>query len=99
MVLPSAEGMDLFKIAGRTISGWIPNEGSHAFNEASSGLRPSAYLPNAATTIWSSCMSGARRFPPLLNTLDEDIIDRKSTRLNSSHSQISYADFCLKLKP
>src|SRR2546430_11752971 len=24
--------------------------------------------------------------------------DRKSTRLNSSHSQISYADFCLKNK-
>src|SRR2546430_9404607 len=24
--------------------------------------------------------------------------DRKSTRLNSSHSQISYAVFCLKLK-
>src|SRR5256886_4938984 len=26
------------------------------------------------------------------------IIDRKSTRLNSSHSQISYAAFCLKKK-
>src|SRR5688572_31524850 len=26
------------------------------------------------------------------------IIDRKSTRLNSSHSQISYAVFCLKKK-
>src|SRR5688572_32480506 len=25
-------------------------------------------------------------------------VDRKSTRLNSSHSQISYADFCLKKK-
>src|SRR3989475_5462357 len=25
--------------------------------------------------------------------------DRKSTRLNSSHSQISYAVFCLKKKP
>src|SRR2546430_10464460 len=25
-----------------------------------------------------------------------DVIDRKSTRLNSSHSQISYAVFCLK---
>src|SRR3990167_10419039 len=25
-------------------------------------------------------------------------IDRKSTRLNSSHSQISYAGFCLKKK-
>src|SRR5688572_32670526 len=26
----------------------------------------------------------------------DDILDRKSTRLNSSHSQISYAVFCLK---
>src|SRR5688572_32525738 len=28
--------------------------------------------------------------------LDGDSADRKSTRLNSSHSQISYAVFCLK---
>src|SRR5688572_32248723 len=28
----------------------------------------------------------------------EDLGDRKSTRLNSSHSQISYAVFCLKKK-
>src|SRR3989475_8141937 len=28
----------------------------------------------------------------------EKAIDRKSTRLNSSHSQISYAVFCLKKK-
>src|SRR2546430_5700750 len=28
----------------------------------------------------------------------KDNIDRKSTRLNSSHSQISYAVFCLKKK-
>src|SRR5256886_4349276 len=28
----------------------------------------------------------------------EDLQDRKSTRLNSSHSQISYAVFCLKKK-
>src|SRR2546430_4775351 len=28
----------------------------------------------------------------------EQYIDRKSTRLNSSHSQISYAVFCLKKK-
>src|SRR2546430_9600140 len=27
-----------------------------------------------------------------------DFVDRKSTRLNSSHSQISYAVFCLKKK-
>src|SRR2546430_4646815 len=32
--------------------------------------------------------------------IDEQIekLDRKSTRLNSSHSQISYAVFCLKKK-
>jgi len=27
-----------------------------------------------------------------------DVVDRKSTRLNSSHDQISYAVFCLKKK-
>src|SRR2546430_12132740 len=30
--------------------------------------------------------------------LGKDTLDRKSTRLNSSHSQISYAVFCLKKK-
>src|SRR2546430_8413343 len=32
------------------------------------------------------------------NALDDVRSDRKSTRLNSSHSQISYAVFCLKKK-
>src|SRR2546430_4193986 len=31
-------------------------------------------------------------------TLEAALRDRKSTRLNSSHSQISYAVFCLKKK-
>src|SRR2546430_16142175 len=31
-------------------------------------------------------------------TFIEPSVDRKSTRLNSSHSQISYAVFCLKKK-
>src|SRR5688572_31307421 len=31
-------------------------------------------------------------------TVNSPEIDRKSTRLNSSHSQISYAVFCLKKK-
>src|SRR2546421_5249720 len=31
-------------------------------------------------------------------TLVESLKDRKSTRLNSSHDQISYAVFCLKKK-
>src|SRR2546428_7298979 len=32
-----------------------------------------------------------------IGTLDSEV-DRKSTRLNSSHDQISYAVFCLKKK-
>src|SRR5438270_8458757 len=35
---------------------------------------------------------------PAARTLFKAIEDRKSTRLNSSHSQISYAVFCLKKK-
>src|SRR3989475_9569223 len=34
----------------------------------------------------------------LLNSFITVLVDRKSTRLNSSHSQISYAVFCLKKK-
>src|SRR5688572_32322619 len=30
--------------------------------------------------------------------VEQGTVDRKSTRLNSSHSQISYAVFCLKKK-
>src|SRR5688572_32070193 len=33
-----------------------------------------------------------------LGQLNRHVGDRKSTRLNSSHSQISYAVFCLKKK-
>src|SRR5689334_23590295 len=34
----------------------------------------------------------------LLNLFPIPLLDRKSTRLNSSHSSISYAVFCLKKK-
>src|SRR2546430_13319166 len=36
--------------------------------------------------------------PRLMGVVARDGLDRKSTRLNSSHSQISYAVFCLKKK-
>src|SRR5256886_11616147 len=43
------------------------------------------------------------RAPLLLGLIHREVrvtqqVDRKSTRLNSSHSQISYAVFCLKKK-
>src|SRR2546427_4718963 len=36
--------------------------------------------------------------PDFLSRRAAAVLDRKSTRLNSSHSQISYAVFCLKKK-
>src|SRR2546427_1045560 len=45
------------------------------------------------------CVGEARAGKPWPGTLRERAgADRKSTRLNSSHSQISYAVFCLKKK-
>src|SRR2546430_13637594 len=38
------------------------------------------------------------QYPELETQVVLEIGDRKSTRLNSSHSQISYAVFCLKKK-
>src|SRR3712207_8367486 len=37
-------------------------------------------------------------YPAAHRQLDMDRLDRKSTRLNSSHANISYAVFCLKKK-
>src|SRR2546430_4449278 len=42
------------------------------------------------------CLRAARARPEQRNERQRP--DRKSTRLNSSHSQISYAVFCLKKK-
>src|SRR3712207_8896931 len=43
---------------------------------------------------------GGEEFAVLLPStgLDQAVSDRKSTRLNSSHANISYAVFCLKKK-
>src|SRR2546430_7311772 len=57
------------------------------------------------TTLFRSNFARPRKqlqiFPRLFSTLERfmrrpETTDRKSTRLNSSHSQISYAVFCLK---
>src|SRR2546422_6459587 len=50
-----------------------------------------------------ACPDLLRRQPRLLDALPQHvretrILDRKSTRLNSSHGYISYAVFCLKKK-
>src|SRR5438477_8793856 len=43
-------------------------------------------------------VAGERVHDPLQEALSGPALDRKSTRLNSSHMSISYAVFCLKKK-
>src|SRR2546422_4563305 len=45
----------------------------------------------------SACAYSGPRYPPCIPSR-APLIDRKSTRLNSSHGYISYAVFCLKKK-
>src|SRR2546427_5908448 len=60
--------------------------------------RPGLYYPKLPATWW---LWNANYFRFMLRELSSvfiALLDRKSTRLNSSHSQISYAVFCLKKK-
>src|SRR5436305_14866296 len=49
---------------------------------------------SATCTAWGAALVAAWPYPPPRSRE----IDRKSTRLNSSHVRISYAVFCLKKK-
>src|SRR3712207_7455672 len=54
---------------------------------------------NRNGTLDSSFGSGGKQRTPVGDVEVADIaLDRKSTRLNSSHANISYAVFCLKKK-
>src|SRR5436853_1914660 len=53
------------------------------------------FRSNTCDAVYSAC-SGEKR--ACVNTLIAAALDRKSTRLNSSHLGISYAVFCLKKK-
>src|SRR5205814_2654159 len=54
------------------------------------------YLTQLLNYDWGRVHQEAER---LEHAVSDDLIDRKSTRLNSSHLGISYAVFCLKKKP
>src|SRR2546430_2869083 len=58
--------------------------------------RLQVYQRDTAPLIAHYAERGIVKRVPGVGVVDE--IDRKSTRLNSSHSQISYAVFCLKKK-
>src|SRR5688572_32073607 len=63
-----------------------------AVHQPEVGLDPAAGIVEPVGALPHDHLHRARAGRPLLGE------DRKSTRLNSSHSQISYAVFCLKKK-
>src|SRR2546422_7211685 len=67
-----------------------PNRHGYATLEAANLARISTRAIGAADQL---CHNEEILYPPLAANLD-----RKSTRLNSSHGYISYAVFCLKKK-
>src|SRR3712207_7264357 len=78
----AAIGPNNTKLAGEIADGWIPTLFSP---EHVAEFRP--LLQEGADRVGRS-LDGFRIMPT----------DRKSTRLNSSHANISYAVFCLKKK-
>src|SRR5947207_12496368 len=59
------------------------------------------YLANGDPSVWFFAIQGALpldREEPDAGISVRQVIDRKSTRLNSSHTVISYAVLCLKKK-
>src|SRR2546429_7074947 len=57
-------------------------------------------MPVLATRARASCffLFDMRTISKAPNNVPDPLLDRKSTRLNSSHGYISYAVFCLKNK-
>src|SRR2546430_9166322 len=62
------------------------------------GLLVHGMVVNPLRTYRREVFGVVGRFDERLRYAVDYDIDRKSTRLNSSHSQISYAVFCLKKK-
>src|SRR5688572_31346834 len=75
-----------------TIVGSLTGPAGVSINEARITLFDQ--LGNAVTTVTAN--NGQFRLTNV--AIGSYSLDRKSTRLNSSHSQISYAVFCLKKK-
>src|SRR3712207_6943374 len=65
-------------------------------------MRSEGRSVRAVMGIWAACALllalGVVAGRALAGGLDSEVLDRKSTRLNSSHANISYAVFCLKKK-
>src|SRR5205085_12694471 len=82
-LFPYTRSSDLYRAKTMTVDGRTFREGEDYLSiDGTSGTVYAGQLRSAPSDIIQGLLHG----------------DRKSTRLNSSHSQISYAVFCLKKK-
>src|SRR3712207_8565606 len=69
-----------------------------AFTVSTNGYSTFLYLLTAALWLLEGSRAGSREGYLAVPDRADAWLDRKSTRLNSSHANISYAVFCLKKK-
>ena len=72
-------------------------------NRVHAPARPVTSSSEESDSLWKTCGQDDELAEQVSSAVENEywrgldrFIDRKSTRLNSSHSQISYAVFCLK---
>src|SRR2546427_3593091 len=78
------------------VAGFLAAHGSSGASRLGRGDGCAILADNDAR--WCAAYLGVLQLGCVAVPLDTAYKDRKSTRLNSSHSQISYAVFCLKKK-
>src|SRR3990167_7492879 len=83
-----------FKIPSSFIFGGIVVAVLAGVVHASSYIAPTVEFDRNAAASSTGAFAMQPRLPVLDKKAYDQKIDRKSTRLNSSHSQISYAVFC-----
>src|SRR5205085_12652844 len=88
---PTRRSSDLVVLAGYDVPSTGAGKSRVAF--AADGFGSGATVPSATRCSNAVCQLGSS-----VLSCSQSTKDRKSTRLNSSHSQISYAVFCLKHK-
>src|SRR5690606_40841916 len=106
---PTRRSSDLATIMAIVIiTGFILNRSTNLFNSLAISaliillLNPKELFNPGFQLSFSAVLGIAILYPPINKTINKfnhkSKLDRKSTRLNSSHVKISYAVFCLKKK-
>src|SRR5690606_26792932 len=92
-------GMDTGKHAGEVMAEGFPDRMSHDFRTAIDVMfEEGRYGQKSTKGFYTYELDRKGKQKKVSDAASYDLLDRKSTRLNSSHVKNSYAVFCLKIK-